>query len=448
MFVKFDSTQQVNEKHQTKFSLPCLLHRRVSLPTRPAVGTASGGEARLFVCFAPRPPCEHSNFKINFSRAAHTAARLYFCDTHYERVGMNFHQSHKHTSVRQPLFKLENLEDRRLLSVPFLGTPFTINQQIQAENFDSGGEGAAYHDTTPGNTGGALRLLEGVDIAATTDTGGGFSVVDTAPGEWMAYTVNVPTAGQYYVETRLASASSGGSFHYEWNGLNVSGGIPIPNTGSTSTYLTLKTGPISLSAGVNTLRLVLNNAGSASLGSFNWIRLTPYSTTSTGGGGTTGGGTTGGGTTGGGTTGGGTTVTNGLKGVYYNNMDFTGSSVTRIDKQIAFNWDQISPCNGIDHITYSVRWTGKIQAQKSERYTFYANADDGIRVWVNNQLLIDSWKVQVPTDFSGSINLVAGQKYDIKIEYFQRYDRARMFLGWSSATTPKQLVPSSALFTG
>jgi len=351
---------------------------------------------------------------------------------------MNFHQSHKHTSVRQPPVPFENLEDRRLLSVPFLGTPFTINQQIQAETFDSGGEGAAYHDTTGANTGGAFRLLDAVDIAPTTDTGGGFAVVDTAPGEWMAYTVNVPTSGQYYVETRVASANSGGSFHYEWNGLNVSGGIPIPNTGSNSNYLTLKTGPISLSSGTQALRLVMNNAGTASLGSFNWIRLTPYSTTSTGGGGNTGGGTTGGGTT----------VTNGLKGVYYNNMDFTGSSVTRIDKQINFNWDHISPCNGIDPITYSVRWTGKIQAQKTERYTFYVNADDGIRLWVNNQLLIDSWKVQIPTDFSGSINLVAGQKYDIKIEYFQRYDRARMFLGWSSATTPKQLVPSSALFTG
>jgi hypothetical protein len=181
--------------------------------------------------------------------------------------------------------------------------------------------------------------------------------------------------------------------------------------------------------------IVQNAAGTASLGSFNWIRLTPYSPTGTGGGG-------------GGGTGGGTTVTNGLKGVYYNNMDFTGSSVTRIDKQLNFDWDHISPCNGIDAITYSVRWTGKIQAQKTERYTFLINSDDGIRLWVNNQLLIDSWKVQVPTDFSGSINLVAGQKYDIKIEYFQRYDRARMVLGWTSPTTPKQLIPTSALFTG
>lgn len=355
---------------------------------------------------------------------------------------MNFHQSHKlhkKSSARLTPISFEHLEDRRLLSAPFLGTAFTVNQQIQAENFDLGGEGVGYHDTTTANSGGALRAGEGVDIAATLDTGGGFAVTDTAPGEWLAYTVNVPTTGQYFVQTRLASSKSGGIMHYEWDGMNVSGGIPIPNTGSDTTYWTLKTGPISLTAGTHTLRLVMNDVGEASLANFNWISLTPYSTT-TGG--------TGGGTGGGGTGGGGTTVTNGLKATYYNNMDFTGTSVTRIDKQINFNWDHISPCIGIDSTTYSVRWTGKIQAQKTERYTFYINADDGIRLWVNNQLLINSWMVQVPTDFSGSINLVAGQKYDIKIEYFQRYDRARMILAWGSTTTPKQLIPSSVLFTG
>jgi hypothetical protein len=346
---------------------------------------------------------------------------------------MHFLQSHKNTSARTPHFKLEQLEDRRLLSA-YLGAAFTVNQRIEAEHFDFGGEGFSFHDTTAANLGGALRPSEGVDIAATLDTGGGFAVSDTAPGEWMAYTVTIPASGQFFVETRLASASSGGVFHYEWDGRNVSGSIPIPNTGSTNTFTTLKTGPISLTAGTHTLRLVFNDVGTASLGNFNWIRLTPYSTTPTGGGGSTGGG--------------GTTVTNGLKGVYYNNMDFTGTSATRIDRLLNFNWDDISPCMGIASTTYSVRWTGKIQAQKTERYTFHINADDGIRLWVNNQLLIDSWKVQIPTDFSGSINLVAGQKYDIKIEYFQRYDRARMVLAWSSPTTPKQLVPNSALFTG
>jgi hypothetical protein len=366
---------------------------------------------------------------------------------------MNFQQPHKHTSACQPTFRFENLEDRRLLSLPYLGTPATINQKIEAENFDIGGEGVAYHDTTSANTGAALRLLENVDIAATTDDAGGFSVVDTAPGEWMAYTVNVPTAGQYFVETRLASANSGGSFHYEWNGLNVSGGIPVPNTGGASTYWTLKTGPISLSAGTNTLRLVLNNAGTPSLGSFNWIRLTPYVPPSTGGGGTGGGGTGGGGTGGGGTGGGGTggggtTITNGLKATYFDNLDFTGKTATRTDANINFNWTGKSPVSLIAPTTFSVRWTGKIKAAKTERYTFYAKADDGVRLTVNGRSLIDCWTTSPVSEYSASINMVAGQKVNIKVEYFQRTGTSHISLAWSSKSTPKQIVPNSALFTG
>ncbi|HEV8606403.1 MAG TPA: PA14 domain-containing protein [Tepidisphaeraceae bacterium] len=323
------------------------------------------------------------------------------------------------------------MEDRRLLSA-YLGTPFLVGQKIEAEQFDLGGEGVGYHDTTTANLGGALRTTEAVDIEATADAGAGFAVASTAPGEWLAYTVTVPTAGNYFIETRVASPKSGGSLHYEWEGRNVSGGIPIPNTGSFQTYWTLKTGPIALTAGTHTLRLVLNSVGAASLGSFNWLRLTPYSTT-TGGGGSTGGG--------------GATVTNGLKATYFDNMDLTGKTVSRTDSNINFNWDNHSPVPLIAPDTFSVRWTGKVKAQKTERYTFYARSDDGVRVWVNNQLLISCWTPHPAAEFAGSINLVAGQKYDIKVEYFQRYGGAQISLSWSSPATAKQIIPSSQLFT-
>jgi hypothetical protein len=350
---------------------------------------------------------------------------------------MNFLQSHKHnkkTSRSRPA-TFEHLEDRRLLST-YLGAAFTINTRIEAEHFDLGGEGVGFHDTTAANLGGALRAAEGVDIAATLDTDGGFAITDTAPGEWLAYTLTVPTTGSYFIETRIASSKTGGSIHYEWNGQNVSGSIPIPNTGSNSTYWTLKTGPIPLSAGTRTLRLAFNNIGTASLGNLNWIRLTPYGTTSGGG-------------TGGGGTGGGTTITNGLKATYFDNMDFTGRTVSRTDANINFNWDNKSPVSLIAPTTFSVRWTGKIKAAKSERYTFHARVDDGVRLFVNGQRLLDCWRPQAATDVtSASINLVAGQKYDIKVEYFQRFGGAQISLKWSSPTTPKQLIPNTQLFTG
>src|SRR5258708_1566924 len=84
----------------------------------------------------------------------------------------------------------ENLESRRLFAVvptPFTGTPAPVAGIIQAENFDNGGEGVAYHDTDAANLGGAYRAT-GVDIEATGDTGGGYDVGWTHAGEWLDYT--------------------------------------------------------------------------------------------------------------------------------------------------------------------------------------------------------------------------------------------------------------------
>src|SRR5207237_6763807 len=81
--------------------------------------------------------------------------------------------------------------------------------------------------------------------------------------------------------------------------------------------------------------------------------------------------------------------TAGLHGQYFNNSDFTAPVLTRTDQNINFNWGTGSPAPGIDPDTFSVRWIGKISVPTTGRYTFYTTTDDGVRLWVNNQLLID-----------------------------------------------------------
>src|SRR5207237_10706793 len=76
------------------------------------------------------------------------------------------------------------------------GMPAAVPGQIEAENFDNGGQGVAYSDTTAGNYGGQYRNTD-VDIETTTDTGGGYDVGWIAAGEWLNYTVNVASAGTY-----------------------------------------------------------------------------------------------------------------------------------------------------------------------------------------------------------------------------------------------------------
>src|SRR3954453_1260793 len=93
---------------------------------------------------------------------------------------------------------VESLERRALLSsnTPYLGTAAAVPGTVQAENYDSGGEGVAYHDTTSGNTGGAYRSGTGVDIVNNNSVVGGYSVGYIRAGEWRGETGRGPGSGR------------------------------------------------------------------------------------------------------------------------------------------------------------------------------------------------------------------------------------------------------------
>src|SRR6266508_4776563 len=100
--------------------------------------------------------------------------------------------------------------------MPFSGTPIAVPGSFEAENFDLGGEGVAYHDNVPGNAGGQYRPNEDVDIIVSSDSaGGGYVVNNFETGEWLNYTINVQSATNYDIELRVASAFTGSAFHVE-----------------------------------------------------------------------------------------------------------------------------------------------------------------------------------------------------------------------------------------
>ena len=115
-------------------------------------------------------------------------------------------------------------------TTPFGGTAAAIPGTFQAENFDEGGQGNAYYDTTAGNSDGAYRQTD-VDIEPTTDSGAGYNLSKTRAGEWLKYTVNVGIAGTYRFEGRVANVGAGARFHVEVDGTNVTGPITVPDTG-------------------------------------------------------------------------------------------------------------------------------------------------------------------------------------------------------------------------
>ncbi len=136
----------------------------------------------------------------------------------------------------------------------------------------------------------------------------------------------------------------------------------------------------------------------------------------------------------------------GLAVSYYDNIDFTGTAVEQIDATVNFNWDLNSPVFGIQPDDFSVRWMGYVEPEFSETYTFYVNADDGVRLWVNDQLLIDHWEVG-SGEWSGSIDLTANIRYRIKLEYFDSADNALAVLSWESMSVLKSLIPQSRLYS-
>jgi endonuclease/exonuclease/phosphatase family metal-dependent hydrolase len=163
-----------------------------------------------------------------------------------------------------------NVAPAPAISTPFAGAPAAVPGTIQAEDFDNGGEGLAYHDTTTGNTGGAYRQTD-VDIEPATD--GVYDVGWTAAGEWLNYTVNVASAGSYLLEARVASNGQGGTFHVEFGGADKTGALMIPDTGGWQAWTTVSQ-TVSLQAGSQVMKLAFDTDGPSNGGNVTWLRLT------------------------------------------------------------------------------------------------------------------------------------------------------------------------------
>ncbi|MFL5729955.1 MAG: discoidin domain-containing protein, partial [Cytophagaceae bacterium] len=108
---------------------------------------------------------------------------------------------------------------------PYNGTAFAIPGTIEAEQYDTGGEGVAYHDVTTTNDGdGNFRTAEGVDIGVCS--AGGYDIGWTSGGEWVEYTVNVASTGLYDIKYLVASGATG-SFHLEMDNTDITGTLNV-----------------------------------------------------------------------------------------------------------------------------------------------------------------------------------------------------------------------------
>ncbi|MBK8229444.1 MAG: PQQ-dependent sugar dehydrogenase [Candidatus Eisenbacteria bacterium] len=138
----------------------------------------------------------------------------------------------------------------------------------------------------------------------------------------------------------------------------------------------------------------------------------------------------------------------GVQARYWSNLNFTGTSVERIDPTIDFDWGGGSPDPLIGNDTWSARWSGFVQADFSEPYTFHVVADDGVRLWIDDQLLVDAWVDQPPTEYTATIPLISGQRHLLRMEFYENGGGAMARLYWESPSVPLAIVPRDHLYPG
>ena len=133
--------------------------------------------------------------------------------------------------------------------------PHTIPGAIEAEDFDTGCPGEAYYNRDAINAGGQYRPNEGVGIEKCI--AGGYDVGWTHTGEWMAYTVTVAKSASYQISFKVSSAYDSGKLHLEYDGVDKTGIIAIPNTAGFQNWDVVKK-TVSLDAGQHVLKLVVD----------------------------------------------------------------------------------------------------------------------------------------------------------------------------------------------
>jgi endo-1,4-beta-D-glucanase Y len=148
----------------------------------------------------------------------------------------------------------------------------------------------------------------------------------------------------------------------------------------------------------------------------------------------------------------------GLRGDYFNNMTLTAPVAGSRTESVNFNWGTSSPgVSGIGINTFSVRWSGQVQPRYSGRYRFCTTSDDGVRLWVGSNQLINNWTDHAATEncATTSTDLVAGTRYDIRMEFYENGGGASAELRWfhdsdadglADNCTAKEIIPASQLY--
>jgi autotransporter-associated beta strand protein len=138
----------------------------------------------------------------------------------------------------------------------------------------------------------------------------------------------------------------------------------------------------------------------------------------------------------------------GLTGQYYDTATFTTLKTTRTDASINFNFGTAIPSGTAitNADTFSVAWAGQIEPEFTAPYTFYVTADDGARLWVNDQMVVCRTFAAAGPEMRGQVQLTAGQRVNVRLEYLEQTGAASVTLEWSCASRAREVIPTARMY--
>ncbi len=140
-------------------------------------------------------------------------------------------------------------------------------------------------------------------------------------------------------------------------------------------------------------------------------------------------------------------VGTGLFGQYFDDIEMTKPVFSRIDRDLYFDFGRDrSPDPRIAPSTFAVRWTGQLQPKVSGRHVILCQVDDGVRIRLDGRVIMEDWRVYEPRWIRAEVDLDAGRRHALEVEYYQDKERCVIQLWWQAKGVPQEIIPTSQLF--
>jgi len=136
----------------------------------------------------------------------------------------------------------------------------------------------------------------------------------------------------------------------------------------------------------------------------------------------------------------------GLASDIFHGTDLQGPPIQGPLGNIDHDWGGGAPHPDAPADQFSIRWSGRLEVDHSDVYTFHLTSDDGVRLRVNGDLVIDNWTDHAPTENSATVHLQTGRLHEVTLEFYENGGGAVARLEWESSNVPRQVVPTSRLY--